>query len=197
MYTIFKNDSSVILSDSEKNRSADRVLHWSKENLDLVMRSLEANEGLSFKLLGTDKDAMWQDFKKGFKIIEAAGGVVYNDLGQILLIYRHNTWDLPKGKIDPGESAEEAAVREVQEECGLTVLHLREALQNTYHIYEEKGKQILKITYWYTMYSDQTLLTPQVEEGITELSWMSFGQMEPVFENTYPNIKMLISALST
>ena len=59
--------------------------------------------------------------------IEAAGGVVVRD-GQVALVHRprYDDWTLPKGKLDPGESFEEAAVREVHEETGVRARLVRE-----------------------------------------------------------------------
>jgi hypothetical protein len=72
-------------------------------------------------------------------------------------------------------------------------LQLGSRVQNTYHIYEHKEKQILKVTYWYLMYSDQKTLKPQLDEGITDLGWKSETDLDDVFENTYPNIELLLS----
>lgn len=193
MYVIFKDLASVILTDRRDLSTAGEVLDWTEENLGQVLRSLEQNEGRSFLLRGDDSASMWRAFAKRFKVIEAAGGIVKNDNGEYLLIYRNDTWDLPKGKIDPGETREEAAVREVREECGFSSLQLGSWVQNTYHIYEHKEKQILKVTYWYLMYSDQETLKPQLDEGITDLGWKSDSDMDAVFENTYPNIELLLS----
>ena len=193
MYVIFKDHASVILTDRSAFPISKEVLNWSKENLGKVLFSLDRNEGKSFVLQGDDLALMWRDFKDHFKVIEAAGGIVKNMEDECLLIYRNDKWDLPKGKIDPGESPEQAAVREVQEECGFLNLELGTQVQNTYHIYEHKGKQVLKVTYWYLMYSDQKSLTPQLEEGITHLDWKSASDMAAVFDNTYPNIEMLLT----
>ena len=195
MYTIFKNDSSIILSDSGDHPGVAEILDWSSENCSRVIRSLGKNEGRSFVLVGKNPDAMFRDFKKAFKTIEAAGGVVRNDSGQTLFIFRHETWDLPKGKLDQGETPNQAAMREVEEECGFNSLEMRDFLLHTYHIYEEKERSVLKITHWYSMHSNQTLLEPQLEEGITALRWLGPDQMDLVFENTYPNIRLLISGL--
>ena len=53
--------------------------------------------------------------------VEAAGGVLRDDDGRILLVHRprYDDWTLPKGKLDPGETFEQAALREVHEETGL------------------------------------------------------------------------------
>ncbi len=192
MYVIFKDHASVILTDRSDISEELEGLDWTKANLERVLLSLERNEGESFLLRGDSSSAMWQVFAEHFKVIEAAGGIVKNNNDEYLLIYRHDTWDLPKGKIDPGETPEEAAVREVREECGFSSLQLGSRVQNTYHIYEHKEKQILKVTYWYLMHSDQKVLSPQVEEGITDLGWKSASDLHAVFENTYPNIELLL-----
>ncbi len=196
MYTIFKNDSSVVLSDSDLGSTSAESMDWTRENLKLVLGSLQRNEGRSFVLHGPDVHSMWQDFMGEFKVIEAAGGVVRNSAGQVLLIYRFDTWDLPKGKIDKGETREQAAVREVMEECGLNELSLEEFLTSTYHIYEDGEKQVLKITYWFAMLTDQADLKPQEEEGITDLRWMDREELDHVYANTYPNMRLLLSSLT-
>ncbi len=193
MYVIFKDHASVIFADRSDSSVGEQVLDWTDENLREVLRSLEQNEGRSFVLRGDDPTGMFNVFAGHFKVIEAAGGVVKNRRGDYLLIYRHDTWDLPKGKIDPGETPDEAALREVREECGLSILELGPQVDNTYHIYEHNDKHVLKVTYWYLMSSDQEHLTPQLDEGITDLAWKSSGEMEAVFENTYPNIELLLN----
>jgi len=115
---------------------------------------------------------LFKDFKSLYKIIKAAGGLVYNNKGEVLMIYRRNFWDLPKGKIDPGEKKKEAAIREVQEETGLEEVTLIDRLLKTLHTYRKKdGTRILKYTYWYTMKTPEHQLTPQVEEDIEKAVW--------------------------
>ena len=100
----------------------------------------------------TDYEKLVADFQSNYKILEAAGGLVYNAEGKILLIFRRDFWDLPKGKIDPGESKAAAAVREVEEETGLKDITLGDLITETYHTYRtKKGNRILKRTYWFRM----------------------------------------------
>jgi 8-oxo-dGTP pyrophosphatase MutT (NUDIX family) len=110
------------------------------------------------------------------EIVEAAGGVLYNDEKSpptILLIKRNGIWDLPKGKLEEGESIEECAVREVAEEVGVPLPRIREFLCDTYHEYEVNGLKIGKKTYWFSMETTETKnLTPEKEEGITDLEWV-------------------------
>jgi len=105
---------------------------------------------------------------------------------------RHGVWDLPKGKIEIEESKEDAGLREVKEECGFTSLTINGFVGTTYHLYEEKNYEVLKVSYWYDMYSDERELTPQLEEGITELKWVGVSDLKIILENTYPNISLLL-----
>ncbi|GAG94413.1 unnamed protein product, partial [marine sediment metagenome] len=108
-------------------------------------------------------------------------GIVCNSGNELLFIYRFDRWDLPKGKIEPGESREMAAIREVKEECGFRQIELGEALSITYHIYEEDNKEVLKITHWFNMYSDDRDLKPQVEEGITAINGITLFHLMKIF----------------
>src|SRR4249919_1544763 len=92
--------------------------------------------------------------EKSRVIIKAGGGLVKNEKKEILFMFRRGKWDLPKGKLDPGESIEECAVREVVEETGLKKVELKHFLVTTYHTYTENGKHILKESHWYNMLSD-------------------------------------------
>lgn len=131
----------------------------------------------------------WKDFKKNYKIIEAAGGLVRNEKKEILFIFRKGKWDLPKGKIDKNEKVKSAAKREVKEECGIKGLKITDELATTYHIYELYGKQILKKTYWFKMTTDfKGILTPQMEEDITDVKWIKKKDVPEVLKNTYPAI---------
>ena len=109
-------------------------------------------------------------------------------------IYRFDTWDLPKGKIEKGEGKKEAAIREVEEECGISGLTIENKLQKTYHIFQRNEREILKITHWYKMKTDfEGELTPQLEEGITEVVFKNKEQTKMALENSYENIRLLFN----
>jgi len=137
-------------------------------------------------------------FCKAFKKVKAAGGLVVRN-NKILIILRHNRWDLPKGKVEKGETSKIAAIREVAEECGIKGHKIKKKLPSTYHIYQSpyaeiKGKWIVKETIWYEMeYSGQYNGIPQLEEDITEVRWFDKGELQKVISNTYPNLKPVIS----
>lgn len=135
--------------------------------------------------------------KPAFRIIETAGGVVRRK-EQILFIYRNGKWDLPKGMIDNGEKKEQAATREVEEECGIYGQKVVKSLPSTFHIYQSPysdtlGEWILKETFWFEMeYEGCENGRPQTEEGITELRWFNKSDLETALSNTYNNLKPII-----
>ena len=132
-----------------------------------------------------------------YQLIEAAGGLVKNKKGEYLFIFRNGKWDLPKGKIEKGESVETAAIREVEEECGIGKLKIIKEIESTYHIYYLKGKEVLKRTYWFEMNcKDESALVPQLEEGITEVKWLSKNNLNQVLENTYESVKEVMDFIS-
>lgn len=125
--------------------------------------------------------------------IVAAGGIVQNEEGKILLQYRRGKWDLPKGKIDEGEAIEECAIREVEEETGLQNIELGELVGITHHQYIERGENIDKETYWFAMkVSGDQMLIPQTDEDILELRWVAENELEYYLSNTFPNIVEII-----
>jgi ADP-ribose pyrophosphatase YjhB (NUDIX family) len=131
------------------------------------------------------------------KVIMAGGGLVENEKGELLLIFRKNHWDLPKGKLDSGESVEECAVREVEEETGLKNIQLGELIDVTLHQYVENGESITKKTAWYKMRgSSGDTLTPQTEEQIEEIRWVAPSELGPYMQNTYTNIIHIINKVT-
>lgn len=136
----------------------------------------------------------WQSFSSNYKLVEAAGGLVENEDGNWLFIYRNEMWDLPKGKLEKGESIEKCAVREVAEECGIEEPTIVKPLSTTYHTYSLKGKRILKPTYWFLMKSsDNSALEPQTEEGITEVKWVSTNEAKMLSESSFGSIKQVVT----
>lgn len=128
------------------------------------------------------------ELKKKLKFIKAAGGIVINELDELLIIFRLGKYDLPKGKCEPRETTEQSAVREVEEECGINNLIINGSSESTFHIYKLKDQFILKQTFWYNMHTKKQTLTPQKEEDITNAQWINKSQMKTIIENTYPTL---------
>lgn len=143
------------------------------------------------KPIELNNQAEFDDFARGFRIIHAAGGIVRNEREEILMIYRLDKWDFPKGKVEESEAYAEAAVREVEEETGLHDITLGEPLPSTFHTYELHGEPILKETHWYAMNAPKQSLTPQTVEDITQAVWVPLNEVDRKLEQSYPSLKAL------
>ena len=128
-------------------------------------------------------------FVSEFKYVEAAGGLVENEKGETLMIYCYRHWDLPKGHIDEGESAEVCAVREVAEETGVEGAKIVRFLCNTLHTYNVYGEWELKQTSWYLLSAKSCPTKPQKEEDIAIAKWCSKEELEENLHATYPTIQ--------
>lgn len=107
--------------------------------------------------------------------VAAAGGVVARPGGggtEVLLIHRRGVWDLPKGKLEAGESLEACARREVGEELGIARVELTAPLGTTQHAYPEHDYFCIKTTHWYAMRTTATHFAPQAGEGIDAVAWV-------------------------
>lgn len=182
MYKISINETPLILNDLERipkgviSDEKNLLIEYTGNTKMLlqVIDMLEKSQHRdSITIYSSNYQQLTDDFNSLYKIIEAAGGVVFNPKGEILTMYRRDSWDLPKGKIDKGETKEIAAVREVQEETGLQQVERGPLLLTTYHTYKNrKGKRVLKPTYWYKMTTAEYAIQPQVEEDIELVQWI-------------------------
>ena len=196
---IFLNEKFVELLDSQPvNPLPDELVieYTSGKQLKKAFKAFEGDDHHVKLVFWSDKeDISWkQDFFHLFKRIDAAGGLVKNEKGEMLFIFRLGKWDLPKGKLAANETPEEAAIREVMEETGLSELRITGSLPSTFHIYTRKGKQILKQTWWFKMEAKSSQsLVPQTEEEISEVRWVAMKDLEIVLANTYGSIKELVN----
>jgi 8-oxo-dGTP pyrophosphatase MutT (NUDIX family) len=194
MYKVFVNEKKLLLSKQSEN--LEKTLGYEDiTTLEIALDLLENTSVKELNVFGEDIDQIWKEFQSLFRIIEAAGGLVNNPEGDILFIKRLGKWDLPKGKMEKGESREESAVREIEEETGLKDVKLMQFINTTYHIYVERnGEKILKCTHWFEMdFNGEDTSKPQIEEGITEVAWKNTSQIEEeVFSSTFKNIKLIV-----
>lgn len=155
-----------------------------------LMRTRKMKNLDSITLLVKNKEEMKSFIKSRFFVIKAAGGVVTKG-DKVLFIFRMGKWDLPKGKFDKGETPQQCAVREVEEECGIKV-KLGKEICKTWHTYTQDRKSILKKTYWYTMENVNDLaMKPQKEEGIDDIRWLSHHDAITALVNSYPSMRYL------
>jgi ADP-ribose pyrophosphatase YjhB (NUDIX family) len=162
----------------------------SKGKMDTMLIENALHRGARAVIMACDDvAAAWTFFSAQFEFVQAAGGVVLNPKNEILFIYRLEKWDLPKGKVEDDESIQDGAIREVEEECGISNLQLEDHLCTTWHTYLQEGHPMLKATTWYVMrHQGDVPLTPQAIEGITEVKWLGLHQTEEVMKNTYPSV---------
>lgn len=146
----------------------------------------------SLTVLCDDCKAAFERFASEFEYVEAAGGVVADDAQNVLMIFRRERWDLPKGHIDAGEDALSAAVREIAEETGVSGLKFVTELCNTLHAYNVYGKWELKRTYWFGFETLQTATQPQTEEDIQTAQWCSAVEVDENLKKSYPTIREVI-----
>ncbi len=194
MYKVFINDKPLFFLSSLEGIAVSEGVGIMEYDPTLVLDDFfdYHDHNMSTLVLGSKTD--WKNFCTLFLPIKAAGGLVRNK-EEFLFIYRNDKWDLPKGKMEHGEMPEEAAVREVMEECGIEVPELLNMLIETYHTYFHNGNWMLKQTYWYLMeYSGDRTLTPQLEEGITKAEWISMQHWSRVMMNTYGSIQDVLDA---
>lgn len=128
-------------------------------------------------------------FKAQLNNIIASGGLVHTDQNEVLLIFRKGKWDLPKGKLDEGESLEACALREIEEETGVKNLTIEQPLQVTYHTYREKGQHILKESHWYLLRAaEKSTLKPQTEEDIDQCIWVPMEEVSGYIGRAFASV---------
>lgn len=160
-----------------------------------LLQKTDAGELLSVTLGCLDKESCEDAIKKPFKVIKAGGGVVGRGDKQ-LLMFRRGVWDLPKGKLDDGESSRQGAAREVFEETGVRV-SVGERICTTWHTYNLNGNRILKRTKWYQMsVVDDSRMAPQAEEGIEKLAWLDGKETKLALTNSFSSIRYVIDEAS-
>ncbi len=167
-----------------------------KKEIEKAFHLLENNAGIkSLRIYAPRPKEMRNLLFADYKKIRAAGGLVFNNKDEILLIFRKNMWDLPKGKIDPGEKKKAAALREVREETGLFKLSVVKKLMKTYHTYLlENNQRVLKVTHWYLMMcSDDKQPVPQAEENIEIVLWVPADKAQDKLNKAYANIADVVT----
>ena len=187
MYKVFLNDIALYLVESTNNLPKEFTGKEIKLNsiTDFENFNISESSYILCKNIIEVKNKIFNNYID----IAAAGGLVENKEGKFLFIYRLGKWDIPKGKIELNEEIRSAAIREVEEECGISNPAITGQLPSTFHTYSRKGKKYLKRTYWFNMsYSGSEKVIPQLEENITKVEWLGKKQFNKIKENTYLSI---------
>ena len=200
MYKVFFNDRKLFLTDNfSRHFQVNYGLFYKYRNNEDLKELIELYSKLkkidSLYLFHNDMEELRENFRKCFIPIEAAGGLICNPKGNFLLIYRRGRWDLPKGKLTKEESHEAAAIREVEEECGISGVKIVRPLISTYHTYDFKDGMALKRTTWFEMYYDGiNTASPQKEEGITQIRWITASDLSKYLKHCFPAIRDVFTA---
>ncbi len=198
MYSIYFNDRIIRVCNKNAktpyNPNATVLHSANNKTLQELPCLFEQNKNLKYLCIPILPDNLEETLThlcSTLTPINAGGGLVQNTEGEYLLIFRNGLWDLPKGKQEEGEEISLTALREVEEECGITGLEQGELLCITHHTYRMNGEHMLKHTYWYNMTykGDCTTAIPQQEEGISRCEWVPASRLPEYLQNTYPSIR--------
>lgn len=193
MQKIFVGNKPIILTTTVESEKDFKNYLIDSVDIHKVLYNLKKEKYKSIRLIGDNEKLLLKKFLKLLPNIVAGGGKVLNPEGKILFIFRNGKWDLPKGKAEHKETIDETALREVEEETGVTGLTITKPLNITYHIFKRNNQYFIKITYWFEMYSEfDGELLPQEKEGITKVKWVSPKKLKKIKKNVYANIEALI-----
>ncbi|MEL4308101.1 NUDIX hydrolase [Joostella sp. CR20] len=192
MYEVFVNEHRIILTNKVEKETDFKLFLMETVDIADVVNQLNKGKIKCAHIYYEDEKLLMKKFLKKIALVVAAGGLVKNKEEEILFIFRNGKWDLPKGKVDKGETIEDAAIREVEEETGVKKLKIDSFLKKTYHIFKRNGTYKLKETHWFLMHSKyKGELVPQCKENIELAEWRPESDVPKLMENSYENIKTL------
>lgn len=195
MYKVFVNDKPLFLTNEIVKETDFQMFLLESIDIEQLIVKMFSNRIPKAYLYYPDEKEILKKLKEKIPVQKAGGGLVYNKKGEVLFIFRNGKWDLPKGGIEKGEEIEYTALREVEEETGVSKLTIDRKLQKTYHIFKRNGKYKLKITHWFEMHTSFTgTPQPQEDEGIEKVAWLNPAQVQQALKNSYENIKLLFEA---
>ncbi len=192
MYKVFVNNTPIILS-TKKSVEGYKTIQVKDADFPTIIRDI-LTKATKYHLYHKKEDKLIEYLYTKLPVVIAGGGKVYNTNNEILFIRRNGKWDLPKGKAEKNEDMETAAIREVEEETGVTGLEITKFLYRSYHIFKRNGEFRLKVTYWFEMKTDYDgELVPQKNEGITKVKWKDRKKAKKALLDSYANITQLFS----
>jgi len=188
MYKVFVNEAPLILTNKLSDTVNNKYFLLNSTAISEAIEALSKNKLAEAYIYHPNKEEILKKFTNKIPLVVAAGGVVANKKGKVLFIYRNDKWDLPKGKLDKGETIEECA----EEETGVKGLEIENFLRTTYHVFKRNGVHKLKEVHWFAMKTSyKGKLKGQKEEGIEKVKWKGPKKIAKALENSYINIKIL------
>ena len=197
MYKVFSGEKCIMISAVElkvASKDTKTILFSNSEELHREYQQFSSTQKFQNLVVVGEEERTWAVFRSLFSYIEAAGGLVLNQNDELLMIYRNKHWDLPKGKMEQGETPDQTALREVEEECGVKKLKIVKPLGSSYHIFFQNNANCIKRTYWFEMScSDASKLIPQMEEGIEAAKWMNKADAKKISGKVYLSLREVLA----
>ena len=197
MYRLFCNNRMLTANNFCENLlSVDNKCVKNCDDLvAIIKRWLDDDTAENLDLGDVDGEDIAFAIKIIFRQAPASGGVVIID-NQFVAIERNGIPDLPKGHIEIGESPEVAALREVEEETGITDLEIIKGLPATWHCYLLDNQWTIKKTSWYLMRTKSGMKSiPQTEEGITKVYLVDKEHLNDFEEKTFASLRTLVPVI--
>ncbi len=194
MKYVFYNNLKVCFCGTCHEQKNQNIQVKNKEDLIVVITDwLNGAYEKDVCLKSDDQEKLFQLFAGQFTWIDAAGGIVESEQQKYLFIKRFGIWDLPKGKVEPKETFEQAALREVTEETGVDQLIIKSTLPDTFHVYPTKLKMVLKCTHWFQMTTQfEVEPVPQINEQISEVHWLNKSAAQAAMTTTYRSLSEVL-----
>lgn len=193
MYKVFINDTPIILTNQRIEDEEHEVFLLKEVDINYIIERVQKNNLKKACLFHKNEKKLLKNLKKKIDYMIAAGGLVVNEEGNFLFIYRNGKWDLPKGRKEKGETIQEAAIREVEEETGVSPLQIERFLDKTYHVFKRNGNYKLKITHWFLMRTNfKGKTNPETKEGIETAIWLTTEEAQEKLAKSYANIASLL-----
>ncbi|NNE03941.1 MAG: NUDIX domain-containing protein [Eudoraea sp.] len=194
MYKVFVKDAPLVLTNKLSETVNGEYFMLNEEAIINAITALAKKKLDVAYIYHPNHEEILKKFTKKIPLEIAAGGVVTNKKGKVLFIYRNDKWDLPKGKLDKGETIKQCALREVEEETGVEGLKIENFLKTTYHIFKKNGKYKLKEVHWFAMKTSfKGKLKGQKSEGIEKVKWKGPEKIKKALQNSYTNIRILFN----
>ena len=202
MYKIYINEIPLILKHKEllkkeeqenKNVLVAKYTGKTRHLLQYVDLCEKGTPTEKIIIYSSDYKQLKKDFLSLFVINKAAGGLIKNELNEFLFIFRRGFWDLPKGKLELGETKKQTAIREVNEETGIVNMQIVSKLGITNHLFKNKsGVRLIKKSFWYLMTTSKQKLIPQTTEDIDKAIWLNLEDFYATCKPIYGNIKDIL-----
>jgi 8-oxo-dGTP pyrophosphatase MutT (NUDIX family) len=198
MYKVHFENRFIKLSPEPDRLQKYGLFHKFNDTKELykLIADFQADKSIqSINVYCSDITHLWKIFRIYFSEVGAAGGLVKHTSGRYLFIEKKGRLDLPKGHIEPGEEPETCALREVEEECGISGHTIVKVIPPSYHTYSWEGISFLKKTHWFLMKYDGKMITePQIEEGITKVEWLFPDELNIIKSNAWLSLMEIINS---